>query len=133
MMIGELSKKSETGVETIRYYEREGLIAPASRKPSGYRNYDPTDALSRLHFIKRAKELGFSLKEIRELLLLNSNRKSKCEQVRVRAQSKVNSIEEKINDLTQMKKALSSLIECCRSELPSSDCPILDSLSEDIA
>ena len=70
MMIGELSKKSETGIETIRYYEREGLIAPASRKPSGYRNYDPSDALSRLRFIKRAKELGFSLKEIRELLSL---------------------------------------------------------------
>ena len=133
MMIGELSKKSETGIETIGYYEREGLIAPASRKPSGYRNYDPSDALSRLRFIKRAKELGFSLKEIRELLSLNSNRKSKCEQVKVRAQSKVNMIQKKIDQLTQMKKALSGLIECCRRELPSSECPVLDSLSEDIA
>lgn len=127
MMIGELSKKSGVGIETIRYYEREGLVFPISRKKSGYRTYNK-EALSKLQFIRRSKDLGFSLKEIGELLSLNSNKKSLCKNVKSKAQKKVAEIQSKIDDLTRMKSVLSQLIEFCHSEAPSSECPILDSL-----
>ena len=127
MMIGELAKKSGVGIETIRYYEREGLVFPIGRKRSGYRTYDG-EALSKLQFIKRSKELGFSLREIGELLSLNSNKKSRCKTVKGKAQTKVAEIQAKIDDLSRMKSVLNQLIETCHSEAPSSECPILEAL-----
>lgn len=126
-MIGELSKKTGVSIETIRFYERESLIKPLARRESGYRTYDEA-AISRLKFIKRSKDLGFSLKEIGELLSLNSNKKSRCNSVKEKAEKKVEEIQTKIDDLTRMKTVLDQLIDLCHSEQPSSECPILDSL-----
>ncbi len=131
MMIGELSKKTGVSIETIRFYERENLIKPLARKESGYRTYNET-AISRLKFIKRSKDLGFSLKEIGELLSLNSNRKSRCHSVKIKAEKKVEEIQIKISDLTRMRTALKQLIDLCYSEEPSSECPILDTLKGNI-
>ena len=91
MKIGEVAKQSEVGIETIRYYEREGLLAEPKRRPSGYRQYDQS-VVARLKFIRRAKELGFTLAEIRELLGLWFDSNTRCEHVRQRAEQKITDI-----------------------------------------
>lgn len=125
MKIGTVAKKTGVGIETIRFYEREGLIAVPDRGPSGYREYGD-DIEIRLSFIRRAKDLGFSLKEIRELLSLKAKPKSKCASVKNKANRKIEEIEHKIDQLKSIKSALQGLVASCNSELPASDCPILD-------
>lgn len=125
MKIGTVAKKTGIGIETIRFYEREGLIAVPDRGPSGYREYGD-DIEIRLSFIRRAKDLGFSLKEIKELLSLKAKPKSKCGSVKNKANKKIEEIEEKISQLDSIKTALMELVKSCNSEAPASDCPILD-------
>ena len=103
MKIGEVAKQSSVGIETIRYYEREGLLAEPQRRPSGYRQYDQS-VVSRLQFIRRSKELGFTLAEIKELLGLWFDANTRCEHVRQRAEQKVTDIEDKIRTLQKMRK-----------------------------
>lgn len=129
MKIGAVAKKTGIGIETIRFYEREGLIAVPSRGPSGYREYSG-DFETRLFFIRRAKDLGFSLKEIKELLSLKIKPKSKCASVKSKAEKKIEEIEEKINHLESIKSALKGLVSSCNSELSTSDCPILDAFEK---
>jgi MerR family mercuric resistance operon transcriptional regulator len=105
--IGQLARKGRVNVETIRYYERRGLIPEPPRRESGYRQYSQ-DAVARIHFIKRAKELGFSLKEISELLFLRVDPYTTCGDVKKRAEVKIADIEEKIRDLQRMKEALNA-------------------------
>lgn len=125
MKIGTVAKKTGIGIETIRFYEREGLIAVPGRGSSGYREYG--DAIEiRLSFIRRAKDLGFSLKEIKELLSLKAKPKSKCASVKIKATKKIEEIEEKIGQLESIKWALKELVSTCNTESPTSDCPILD-------
>jgi MerR family mercuric resistance operon transcriptional regulator len=124
LTIGQLARGAGVGVETIRFYEREGLLAEPDRRPSGYRQY-PAEAVKRVRFIRHAKELGFTLKEIQELLELRVDPKSSCSDVRQRAQAKITDIEERIAALAQMKGALERLVRSCRGRGPTDECPIL--------
>lgn len=127
--IGQLARLSGAGVETIRYYEREGLLPAPPRRASGYRQY-PQDALARLRFIRHAKELGFSLKDIRELLELRVAPGATCADVRKRAEAKIADVRAKIDLLRQMEHALEQLAARCKGRGPTSQCPILDALDE---
>lgn len=125
--IGQLARKAQVHVETVRYYERRGLFPQPLRRWSGYRQYSQDD-LTRLQFIKHAQRLGFSLKEIAELLSLRVDPDTSCRDVKKRAETKIADIEVKIRTLEQMKKALSKLIASCRGRGPTSVCPILEAL-----
>jgi len=129
LTIGKVAKQADVGVETIRFYEREGLIAEPARRASGYRQY-PIETVDRLLFIKRAKELGFSLKEIKELLALRLAPGATCGQIKKRAEAKVEDIEDKIHSLQRMKRALKKLTVACSGKGLVSDCPILDTLEK---
>lgn len=129
MTIGKVARQAGVGVETVRFYEREGLIEEPPRRASGYRQY-PCETVSRIRFIRRAKELGFTLKEIKELLSLRASPKSRCADVRKRAQSKIEDIEDKMRALQRMKDALVKLTAACSGRGPVTDCPILDALED---
>lgn len=124
---GALAKKSELGIETIRFYEEKGLIPKPSRSPSGYRQY-PDSTVHRLRFIRHAKELGFSLKEIEGLLDLKVDPKRSCRDVKAVAEGKIQDIEKKISNLRSIRKALTRVASACRGRGPTSECPILDYL-----
>jgi len=123
MKIGEVAKRSGTGIETIRYYEREGLLLEPDRRPSGYRQYGES-TVERLEYIRRAKELGFTLAEIKELLEL-SFAHSNCDHIRQRAEAKITDIEQKIRSLQQMKRSLGKIVERCRTKNSTDDCPLV--------
>ena len=127
MTIGQVANRAEVGVETVRYYERQGLIEEPPRKAGGYRQYS-TEAVKRIFFIKRAKELGFSLKDIKELLTLRLDPSAKCEDVRRQGLGKIAQIEGKIDTLNRMKNALEKLTAVCSGQEPVSNCPILEAL-----
>jgi MerR family mercuric resistance operon transcriptional regulator len=127
LTIGQVARSAGVGVETVRFYERQGLLQEPARKESGYRQY-PEDVVARLRFIKRAKELGFSLKEIKELLALRVDPATTCAEVKRRAEAKIADVEEKIQALQRIKKALVRLTAVCRGRGPTSECPILDAL-----
>ena len=123
MKIGEIAKRSGIGIETIRYYEREGLLQEPERRPSGYRQYD-VSTVERLEYIRRSKELGFTLAEIRGLLEL-SFAQSNCDCIRQRAEAKITEIEEKIGNLQQMKRSLSKIVKRCEIKNLTDDCPLV--------
>jgi MerR family transcriptional regulator, copper efflux regulator len=123
LKIGEVAQRSEVGVETIRYYERQGLLVEPRRRPSGYRQYDES-VVVRLHFIRRAKQLGFTLSEIKELLALWFNMETKCIHVRQRAEQKIGEIEDKIRSLQQMKRSLKKIIGHCENRDVIDECPL---------
>lgn len=129
--IGQLARLSGAGVETIRYYEREGLIAEPPRRASGYRQY-PAGALARLRFIRHAKALGFSLKDIKELLELRVAPGTTCADIRRRAEAKIADVHAKLEMLRQIEQALVKLTAACRARGPISDCPILDALDDEV-
>lgn len=132
MTIGKVARRTGLGIDTIRFYEREGLIPEPARRPSGYRDYGP-DVLERLHFIRRAKELGFSLKEITELLSLRVDEERTCDEVYRRTSEKIAAIETRIRHLERIKAALVDMAAACRGTGPQGDCPILDALEHDDA
>jgi MerR family mercuric resistance operon transcriptional regulator len=127
LTIGEVAKLTGIGVETVRFYEREGLLEEPERRPSGYRQFDER-IVTRLRFIRRAKELGFTLKEIKELLSLKLDPSTTCADVKSRAEVKIENIEERIRTLQRMKHALAKLTKACSGRGRTSDCPILDAL-----
>lgn len=129
LTIGEVAKAAEIGVETIRFYEREGLIAEPPRRASGYRQYPP-EVIRRLRFIRRAKELGFTLREIGELLSLRVAPSTTCADVRAMARAKIEDIDGKVAELHRIKDVLERLARSCRGKGPTSECPILDILEE---
>jgi len=126
---GEVAERTGVNIETVRYYEQRGLIPAPSRSPAGYRKYTD-DYVERIRFIKRAQELGFTLKEIVELLSLRVDPDSDRADVRRRAEAKTADIEEKILDLQRMRNALISLVATCDGCGPASDCPILDAMED---
>lgn len=130
LTIGQVAKRAGVGVETVRFYEREGLIMEPARRPSGYRQYQP-DAVQRIRFIRHAKELGFSLKEILELLSLRVDPDSTCADVRQRARAKIADIQEKMASLARMKFALERLVTKCRGKGPTTACPILEEIDRE--
>jgi MerR family mercuric resistance operon transcriptional regulator len=125
LKIGDVAERGGVNLQTIRYYEREGLLPEPPRLESGYRMF-PKDAVRRVRFIKRAQELGFSLKEIMELLSLRAAPKTRCGEIRERAEAKITDIEEKIASLQAMKTALSKLVAECSGDGPITDGPILE-------
>lgn len=129
LTIGKVADKAGVHIETIRYYERRGLIQKPIRKHSGYRHYS-LETVTRIRFIKHAQELGFSLHEIFELLSLRLDKKTPCSEVKKRAESKIKNIEEKILILKKMKKALTGLTKACRGRGPITECPILEALEK---
>jgi MerR family transcriptional regulator, copper efflux regulator len=129
MGIGEVAKRSNVGIETVRFYEREGLLAEPERRPSGYRQYDDS-VVSRLQFIRRTKELGFTLAEIRDLLGLWFDQNSQCQHVRKRAEQKITGIDSKIASLKDMKRSLEKLIRICRQRNSKRACPLLEGIEE---
>jgi Hg(II)-responsive transcriptional regulator len=122
----ELAKRCGVNIETLRYYETRKLIDPPLRSEAGYRLYTPTDIL-RIRFIKNAQKLGFTLKEIGELLKLRIKKNSCCDSVLEKAEHKRAEIKVKIKDLQSMKRALDQLIHKCEQSIPTKDCPILES------
>jgi MerR family copper efflux transcriptional regulator len=126
----EVAKRGGVNLETIRYYERRGLLPRPPRTPAGYRTFDP-EAVRRIRFIKQAQALGFSLKEIRELLSLRLDPRRSCGDVRARAEAKLANMEEKIRSLHAMKRTLARFIAACSGRGPVSGCPILEALNEE--
>ena len=129
MRIGELSKNTGFQIETLRYYEKQGLIAPVGRTESGYREYN-SDSLKQLHFIQQAKSVGFSLNEISELLTLRVERDQRsCFEVKTIAEQKLAQIESKISELNKMRDALHKITDaCCGGAEPATSCTILNAL-----
>ena len=127
LTIGQLARRAGVGVETVRFYEREGLIFEPPRRPSGYRDY-PHETVTRIVFIRRAKELGFSLKEIRELLELRVQPRQNCARVKESAEAKIADIDTKIAALRRMRRGLTALTKACEQRRPTKECPILASL-----
>lgn len=127
LTIGNVAKQSGVGVETVRFYEREGLLEQPGRRPSGYRQYEP-EAISRLRFIKHAKRLGFTLREIKELLALRLDPGATRARVREQAVAKIADIDQRIDELKRMKKALAPLVRACDGKGIVEGCPILEGI-----
>ena len=128
LTIGEVAKQARVHVETLRYYERRGLLVKPLRSESNYRLY-ADDTVRRVRFIKAAQALGFSLKEIKGLLSLQAAPQASCADIRTRVETKITDIDEKIALLIAMKHALSKLVEACSTGGPLTDCPILAALA----
>lgn len=127
MRISELADRAGVNIETVRYYERRGLVPEPPRTPSGYRAFKP-ETVDRIRFIKRAQVLGFTLAEIAELLSLRVRPAGNCEEVRKVAEVRRHEIEERIQALGEMKRSLDRLIAACRASQVTSECPILEGL-----
>lgn len=110
--IGKLAKLVDVNSETIRFYQREGILKEPAKRGNGYRYYSEADA-SKITFIKKVKELGFSLKEIKELLEINSKPRATCDLVKNKVSKKILEIDEKINDLVKIKNSLKALSCAC--------------------
>ncbi len=130
LTIGRLAREAGVNLETVRYYERRGLLPKPPRSASGYRLF-PSVAAQRLRFIRRAQELGFSLKEIRQLLSLRVSRTTTSRDIRARAEAKIVDIEAKIKSLESMKKTLRKVTRVCDGCAPLARCPILESLDRE--
>lgn len=132
MKIGELAKRSGVGIDTVRYYEREGILPKAQRLASGYRAYDAED-MRRLRFVLRAKACGFTLAEIRELLALCWRSEDDMAAMKDAAQLKLADVEVKLHELSLIREALSALIDACPGHGALACCPILHALAEEPA
>jgi MerR family mercuric resistance operon transcriptional regulator len=128
LTIGRLSSETDLGIEAIRFYERKGLLPKPPRSSSGHRVFPP-DAISRINFIQQARNLGFTLDEIGELLVLRVDPKVSCDDVKERVEMKLRSVEEKLKTLTRIKKTLKDLIAACEEGRPSvGECPIIETM-----
>lgn len=125
----QVADKTGVSIEAVLFYEKEGLILEPPRNEAGYRQY-PDAAVSRILFIKRAQHLGFSLPEIRELLSIRRDPHTTAADIRQRADSKIQQIEEKIQALNAMKQTLQKLAETCHGFGSAAECPILDALEQ---
>ena len=126
--IGAHAKRARVSIDTVRYYVKRGLLAPESRRPSGYRRYGDLQ-LSRLRFIRRAQELGFTLKDVRELL--GMSRQRDVARVKRAAERKLADVEQKILALQRIRAGLAELVRACPGHGQARDCPILEALGEE--
>jgi MerR family mercuric resistance operon transcriptional regulator len=122
--ISKVARELDINIETVRFYERRGLIAQPTKPEVGYRHY-PEETVDRIRFIKRAQELGFTLEEIANLLSLDDR---PCSQVQGLAEHKLNAVKEKMADLRRLEEALKSLLDQCHSNDDENHCPIIGSL-----
>ncbi len=127
LTIGELANEAGVNPQTVRYYERRGLLPEPSRRPSGYREYPESD-LARIGFIRRAKDLGFTLREIAELLALRMTPDTTPAQVRDRVETKIGDVEAKLTELERIRGALTRMAASCEVHGPSGECPFLEAL-----
>lgn len=125
---GQLAKETGVNIETIRYYERRGLIPEPPRRVSGYREFTPK-YIERIRFIKRAQALGFTLREISELLAV-ADGNPVCKDIRKFAEDKIKDIDTRVHDLQKIRMALNDLIKRCLGKKKISECPIIESLSQ---
>ena len=133
LRIGQVAQQAAVNIETVRYYERVGLISEPPRRPSGYRQYSP-DYVHRIRFIKQAQQLGFSLKEIMQLLALRVEPDTACKDIKKQTEAKIADIEAKIQTLQQMKAVLADLVVACEKRQMTDTCPVLSALeTEQIA
>jgi MerR family transcriptional regulator, mercuric resistance operon regulatory protein len=132
MRTGELAEQAGVHVDTLRYYERRGLLEAPERSPSGYRSYSP-DAVRVVRFVKRAQEVGFTLDDVAELLDLADGGAESCDVARATAVIRREDLDRRIADLTAMRGALDSLVETCEEPRARRTCPLVDSLNQDAA
>lgn len=125
--IGQVAKRANVNKETVRYYEKRGLIPKPDRRRSGYRIFTQRH-IDQIKFIKRAQQLGFTLSEIKELLELRVDEETSCSEIKKEAQEKYQDVTQKINDLRQIQDTLVDLIDSCSEGGPVDDCPILNAL-----
>lgn len=123
----EAANRAGVNIQTVRYYERRGLIPEPPRTAAGYRQYQP-EHIARIRFIKRAQELGFTLREAHQLLDLRAEPGADSGDVKRYAQEKIDSVEQKIHDLARIKEQLEELVAACDGESDTSECPILHAL-----
>lgn len=129
LTIGQVAAAAAVNVQTIRYYERRGLFTAPRRTAAGYRQYTE-EAVTRLRFIKHAQELGFSLKEIEDLLALRVRHGAACGPVERKARLKIDLVERKIRDLERLRQTLEQLAAACAARSPTDECPILQALED---
>lgn len=125
--IGEAARRAHVGIDTVRYYERSRLLPLAPRRASGYREYDAAD-VRRLNFIRRAKDIGFSLEEIRDLLALSGDRERGVRGIKARAEARLAEIDARIRELQRIRRGLKSLVAACPGHGKLEACPILAAL-----
>jgi len=130
LSIGQVAKRTGVTVETMRFYEKQGLITVPQRSDCGYRQYPP-EMVKRVRFIQHAKEVGFTLKEIDELLALRRKPGTSCADIKLRAAQKVQEVDQKLNDLKRIRGALQRMIMKCSGRGDLSECPILEELDLD--
>ena len=129
LLIGQLAEATDVPVATIRYYERRRLLPTPPRSTGGYRLY-PTNAVRHVRFIRRAKRLGFSLREVSDLLELRSTTGNVCYRTQMRAAATITRIDSRIEELVGMRDELTELLESCQTRADDGECPIIDSLDE---
>ena len=127
--IGQIAAEADVNVQTLRYYERRGILPEPDRSPSGYRAY-PEETVQIIRFIKRAQDLGFTLDEIEALLQLRKNRRRSCRKVRTLAEAKLADVDEKLRRLRKLRRALATLVEACEQTGAALECPILEALDD---
>ncbi|HJU08349.1 MerR family transcriptional regulator [Dyella sp.] len=132
LTIGAVARNAGVPIDTIRYYEREGLLPAPRRRDSGYRDYDRS-TIDRLKFIRRAKALGFTLDDIRELLALSADHEKGVRNVKQRAEVRLAKLELRIQELQRMRRGLKHLIERCPGRGDPDACPILHALTQDLS
>lgn len=128
--IGQVARRAGVGIDTVRYYERNRLLPQAQRRLSGYREYGDDD-VARLRFIRRAKDLGFTLAEIRELLALSTDRKRGVRGVKARAEIRLAEVDQRIRELQRVRRGLKHLVAACPGHGSLNRCPILAALGEE--
>jgi len=126
-MAGQLAKTADVNIQTVRFYDRQGILKPVSRTEAGYRIYD-NEGVKRLNFIIQAKELGFSLKEIKEFLALRVQSVQACDRVRKKTTEKLKDIQNKIAHLKKLEKTFRGLIGDCENRVVTNQCPILEKM-----
>ena len=132
MQIGQLAHAASVPIDTVRYYERQGILPPPERQASGYRRYTPAD-VARLRFVRRAKALGFSLAEVRELLALSGRPAGDMAGLKAAASEKLADVGHKIAELERVRDGLETLVAACPGHGELAQCPILAALSGDDA
>lgn len=130
LTIGDVAKRADVNIETIRYYERRGILKEPPRRPSGYRQYED-DTVQLIRFIKRAQDLGFTLHEVKQLIALRRDSRQSRSAANRLAQAKVRDIDQKIHRLQAMRKALGILINACACGSRNLDCPIIEALNDE--
>jgi len=130
MQIGQLAQRADVPIDTVRYYERHGILPAPARQASGYRLYGDDD-VARLRFVRRAKALGFTLAEIRELLALSGRRADDMAGLKAAATEKLGDVEHKLEELTRIRDGLQALVASCPGHGPLDHCPILAALAEE--